>query len=129
MKIRLIKAPKSHAHLSADFLKLAVQDFETVLQHKDCALADVWTEHIARALHKTEQRRKDLPTVVPLSMRSSNCTNPPSANNRTSVTLFIWQQWNDGKFRKKYLSDEEANELLTRLASARTERTAKSQIQ
>lgn len=128
MNIKSIKNPSARTALGKNFLKLAVQDFETVLQHKDCALADVWTEHLTRTAHKPEQRRKDLPTVVPTSMRNSNCLKQPSADNRASVSLFIWQQWSDGKFRKKYLSDEEANELLTRLASARTERTEKSQI-
>lgn len=153
MKIALIKTPPARAELSKNFLKLAVQDFQTVCKHTDCSLADVWSAHLDRTQNKEaeecrqlseqtsflpckkntcRQRRTQSPIIVPLSLRSSNCSEQSistASNTRAEVTIFIWQQCRDGKLRKKFLSDEEANELFTRLASARAERTAKSQIQ
>lgn len=76
------------------------------------------------------QRRTQSPIIVPLSLRNSDCSEQSistATNTRAEVSIFIWQQWSDGKFRKKFLSDEEANELLTRLAIERAQRTAKCQ--
>ena len=153
MNVNLIKKPQSRAALSKNFLKLAVQDFQTVCKHVDCSLADVWSAHLDRKQNKEaeqcrqlseqtsflpckkntcRQRRTQSPIIVPLSLRSSNCSEQSIStvsNTRAEVSIFIWQQWSDGKFRKKFLSDEEANELLTRLAIERAQRTAKSQIQ
>ena len=124
-----------------------------LIKTPDCSLADVWSAHLDRTQNKEaeecrqlseqtsflpckkntcRQRRTQSPIIVPLSLRSSNCSEQSistASNTRAEVTIFIWQQCRDGKLRKKFLSDEEANELFTRLASARAERTAKSQIQ
>ena len=132
MKIALIKTPPARAALSKNFLKLAVQDFHTVCKHTDCSLADVCSAHLDRTQNTCKQRRTQSPIIVPLSLRNSDCSEQSistASNTRAEVTIFIWQQCRDGKLRKKFLSDEEANELFTRLASARAERTAKSQIQ
>ena len=153
MNVNLIKKPQSRAALSKNFLKLAVQDFQTVCKHVDCSLADVWSAHLDRTQNKEaeqcrqlseqtsflpckkntcKQRRTQSPIIVPLSLRNSDCSEQSistATNTRTEVSIFIWEQWSDGKFRKKFLSDEEANELLTRLAIERAQRTAKSQIQ
>ena len=153
MKIALIKTPPARAALSKNFLKLAVQDFHTVCKHTDCSLADVWSAHLDRTQNKEaeqcrqlseqtsflpckkntcKQRRTQSPIIVPLSLRNSDCSEQSistATNTRAEVSIFIWEQWSDGKFRKKFLSDEEANELLTRLAIERAQRTAKSQIQ
>lgn len=153
MKIALIKTPQSRAELSKNFLKLAVQDFETVCKHVDCSLAEVWSAHLDRTQNKEAEKCRQLSeqasfspckkntcrrqrtqssTIVPLSLRNSDCSEQSIStvsNTRAEVSIFIWRQCGDGKYRKKFLSDEEANDLFTRLASARAQRTAKSQIQ
>ena len=154
MNLALIKKPIARQKLSKNFIELAVQDFETVCNHKDCSLADVWSAHLGRTNNQeAEECKQQLlkqanfsqckkstykrrctqsPIIVPLSIRNASYSDESTltaTSSRAEVTIFIWQQLSDGKFHKKYLSDEEAQTLFERLAAERAKRTAKSQIQ
>ncbi|MCM1043564.1 MAG: hypothetical protein NC350_05095 [Corallococcus sp.] len=108
MNINIIKKGEARKRLSENFLERAVQPFAEVVKHKDLPLSEIFD-----ALTLRRKPAKGATAAKEMLRQNKRKQLPASAS------IFRYRLWDDGKYHKEYLSDEE---VLERFAPQKRKR-------